>query len=758
MKNLALILMVLLLLCQTEASSQPCLPNGITFTTQTQIDNFQINHPNCTEIEGHVKINGDDITNLNGLNVLTSIGGDLRINYNPVLTSLSGINNVISIEGRLMIWGNDALTSLTGLDNLTSIGGYLEIKNNDTLINLTGLDNVTSIGGSLELYYNDGLTSLTGLDNMTSIGGTLFIQYNHALTKLTGLDNVTSIGGSLEFHYNKGLTSLTGLDNMISIGGHLRIVDNDALTKLTGLDNVTSIGGSLEFRYNDGLTSLTGLDNVTSIGGDLWISHNHVLTSLTGLSNIDAFSISDLSIVDNITLTTCDVQSICDYLTAPGGTIEIYDNATGCNSQEEVEEACATCFPYGTTFTTQAQIDSFQICHSHCTEIEGGVIINGDDISNLNGLNNVTSIGETLTIWDNDVLTSLTGLNNLTSIGGKLEIIGNEILASLMGLDYIDAASINYVAIKDNIILTTCEVQSICDYLAAPGGTIEIHDNATGCNSQLEVEKACTPCFPYGITFTTQGQIDSFQINYPECTIIGGGVIIKESDITNLNGLNILTSIQGELMIIDNNVLSSLMGFENLQTLGGALSIVSNDALVDLSALSNLKSIGGILMVGWNYMLPSLSGLDSIDENTIQALYVYYNDSLTKCEVKSICNYLAIGPATFQNNNEGCNSEEEVEEACEGIGIPEIPLWGTLSIYPNPFSSSTTIEYELAKPSHVQLVIYNYLGEIIQVAVNADMPQGKYSFTWSPERLSEGMYYCVLRSREGVSLMKMIKQ
>jgi len=58
-------------------------PKGITFTTQAQIDSFQVNYPGCMGIEGFVVITdsygGDDITNLNGLNVLTSIGGDLQI-------------------------------------------------------------------------------------------------------------------------------------------------------------------------------------------------------------------------------------------------------------------------------------------------------------------------------------------------------------------------------------------------------------------------------------------------------------------------------------------------------------------------------------------------------------------------------------------------------------------------------------------------------------------------------------------------------
>ena len=80
---------------------------------------------------------------------------------------------------------------------------------------------------------------------------------------------------------------------------------------------------------------------MTSIGGELKIWDNAALSSLTGLDNIDAASINDLFIYGNGFLSTCEVQSICDYLAAPNGTIEIYNNATGCNTQEEVEEACA---------------------------------------------------------------------------------------------------------------------------------------------------------------------------------------------------------------------------------------------------------------------------------------------------------------------------------------------------------------------------------------------------------------------------------
>jgi len=84
------------------------------------------------------------------------------------------------------------------------------------------------------------------------------------------------------------------------------------------------------------------LDNITSIDGILRIYNNYALTSLTGLDNINASSINRLTIEENYLLSYCNLQNICDYLVSPNGTIEIYENAYGCNSQEEVEEACET--------------------------------------------------------------------------------------------------------------------------------------------------------------------------------------------------------------------------------------------------------------------------------------------------------------------------------------------------------------------------------------------------------------------------------
>ena len=151
MKKFLILLFALFIVNGTMA--QDCLPEGITFTTQAQIDDFQTNYPNCNQIWGDMTIMGSNITNLNGLSNLNSIGGTLSINNNDILTNLSGLNSLVSIGGSLFIGGysggNPSLASLSGLNSLLSISGNLTINSNDVLTNLSGLNALSGIGGSV---------------------------------------------------------------------------------------------------------------------------------------------------------------------------------------------------------------------------------------------------------------------------------------------------------------------------------------------------------------------------------------------------------------------------------------------------------------------------------------------------------------------------------------------------------------------------------------------------------------------------------
>jgi hypothetical protein len=471
--------------------SQSCLPDGITFTTQAQINSFQVNYPNCTQIEGDVTISGDDIYTLAGLNFLTSIDGNVAIYSNPLLTNLNGLNGLNTIGGNL------------------SIGIYESGFNlgNPALLNLSGLDNLAFIGGGLTIKGNSSLTSFEELGSLISIGDLIEISSNPVLVSLTGLNNIDTVFGVVIISGNDFLTDLDGLNGLISVG-QLDITGNSSLISLAGLNNLTLIDWNLFIEFTEALIDLDDLENLQSIGHNIYIDGNQSLTSLSGLDNVEATSPDYILIIYNSSLYTCNLPFICDNLANPVGTIEIHDNATGCNSQEEVEAACLNnCLPDGITFNTQAQIDSFQVNYPTCSEIQGGVTIWGDDIGNLDGLSNITKIGGFLEIRDNPVLTNLTGLLNVTQIGGTLYIGNCYVLTSIDGIKNIDASSIILLHIIGNISLSDCAVQSVCDYLASPNGFFEIYGNGSGCGSEGEVFYQCVQ------EVKESEQIDNFTIS-----------------------------------------------------------------------------------------------------------------------------------------------------------------------------------------------------------------------------------------------------
>src|SRR5690606_7953930 len=118
-------------------------------------------------------------------------------------------------------------------------------------------------------------------------------------------------------------------------------------TNLDGLNNLTSIGGGLYIDSNPNLTNLDGLSNLTSVGGYLYIQSNSSLTDISGLQNIDPASILPaiglgLYIVDNTSLSVCNLPNFCTYLQGSGPR-NISGNAGDCISEAAVTIACIPC-------------------------------------------------------------------------------------------------------------------------------------------------------------------------------------------------------------------------------------------------------------------------------------------------------------------------------------------------------------------------------------------------------------------------------
>ena len=122
---------------------QSCLPGGITFTSQAEIDNFKNNYPGC-KVVAQVTINGTSIYNLDGLDEITTISSGFEISNNNSLTNLNGLKSLDSVGHQFVIFQNNNLSDISGLHKLRSVY-ELDLWNNAALPNLDGLENLSSI-------------------------------------------------------------------------------------------------------------------------------------------------------------------------------------------------------------------------------------------------------------------------------------------------------------------------------------------------------------------------------------------------------------------------------------------------------------------------------------------------------------------------------------------------------------------------------------------------------------------------------------
>lgn len=481
-----------------NSNGQGCLPEGIRFTTQSQIDSFALNYPGCTFIEGDVMIDSENsITNLNGLSVLTRIGGSLAL-YCYSLPNLSGLNNLSFIGDYFSISHCSLLTDISALNNIDTIKGSVRIHNNPLLVSVNGFNSLQYLGGNLEIYWNSELSSInafpitahdsidelkiyenyylincssplicafladprgpvsiysngTGCNSPGEITETCGVPHvclpygNQFILSQSDVDNfsVNNPGCStlhgLTYIGSNTVTNLNGLSQVTHIAGDLMITngpDNTApeIIDLYGLQNIDSIDGNL-YLGSLGLTNLSGLDNLEYIGFNFQVNRLFELTSLDGLQKLK--SVRNVELIVNPSLTSL---TGLDSITKIRGSLGLYNN---------------------------------------------------NNLTDLTALSRLDTIVYNLELHGLNQLTDFQQLSNIKYVGWGLNVYNNTSLTSLQGLENIAGTIMNSVSVYWNPMLTECEVASICSYLADTGAYTYIYNNGPGCYTVEQVRSAC---------------------------------------------------------------------------------------------------------------------------------------------------------------------------------------------------------------------------------------------------------------------------
>lgn len=270
---------------------------------------------------------------------------------NYTLSSQAGLNAFQSdcsrILGNLTIQSGSDITQLDGLSNIQSVGGSLLISGLPNLTSLQGLQSLATVEGSVSVLNNQSLSNTSGLSSLAEIDGDLSIQSNGSMSNLSGLSALVSVGGALTVSQNANLVNLDGFAGLKSVGGHLTIADNDRSGfNIEGLAAIESLGGDLVITDNEYLYDVGGLESITVVGGDLTILDNPRLGNVDGLASLDVI-IGSLAVTSNQALSDC--LALAPVLGFPnqaddsvGGTISVAANATGCSSVNDIFSSVAS--------------------------------------------------------------------------------------------------------------------------------------------------------------------------------------------------------------------------------------------------------------------------------------------------------------------------------------------------------------------------------------------------------------------------------
>ncbi|MCB9338945.1 MAG: hypothetical protein H6577_12520 [Lewinellaceae bacterium] len=653
--------------------------------------------------------------------------GALRITSNASLTGI-GFPELVRVSKNytsgtfydsrsLYVNDNDALTALdASFPKLASVSNNLYIAGNENLQLISTFDSLATIGRELNVSNNPNLSSCCGINpilllesqNQIAIGGQTIIQNNKpgCNSPVEVVDTCANVVLDVWYRDNDGdgfgninITTLSTSQPAGFVADNTDCNDNETTVFPGNPEVLDQLDNDCNGIVDDGFT-VWFLDNDLDGFGDPTSFVQSTTQPAGYVDNNDDCDDNEAGINPSVTETCDGIDNNCDgeidegLLTAyypdmdndgfgdsnasptiyctntqPNGFV---DNASDCNDTDSTltDDCSGTPIPCPTgdlIFTSQLQIDAFP---TTCNIINGNLIINGDDITDLSNLLSIQQVTGSVIIGDtvqgmvgNDSLTNLEGLNNIETIGGSLIICQNPLLESLSGFS-------SLVEVTGNILVKNCEhVESFILIVLSQVGS-----NITLSGLPLLVEVG-----PFNFTIHSGNIV----IDGTGLSGLGGfsGLIEIEGDLFIQNNPNLtqldlqnLINLGGCLHIINNTLIVDLGGLDNIQTIGGDIRIIDNDSITNVDNLGSLTSVSGSLVISGNDLLENLDSLANLI-SVLDSLIISNNPNLSACcgLFPLLSGTLSPSVIIIENNLAGCNSEQEILITCndpDGDSIP----------------------------------------------------------------------------------------
>lgn len=94
-----------------------------------------------------------------------------------------------------------------------------------------------------------------------------------------------------------------------------------------------------------------------------------------------------------------------------------------------------------------------------------------------------------------------------------------------------------------------------------------------------------------------------------------------------------------------------------------------------------------------------------------------------------------------------------VHPNAESVRIAPVPVYHTLSVFPNPFNPTTQVTLNQRNIGPVHLVVYNSLGMEVAVLADRILPAGLHRFAFNGSEYPSGIYFCQLNGKQTARML-----
>ncbi len=516
---------------------------------------------------------------------------------------------------------------------------------------------------------------------------------------------------------NFSAQTVTGVKfNDSALESEVRAIINKPTGEITDADmqaltNFSAVGKSI--------SDLTGLEKAINLT-ELDLNSNQIInitpvSGLTKLTRLILYS-NQISNIDSL-------KNLNNLTTLLLG----YNPLTGLNALSNMKELLILHLPsiQATSFnsiSSLTKLRELQLEGNHIADLQflsnlndlEDLYLNDNQISDLNPLSGKANLTH-LVLYSNRI-SSVSGLSNLKKL--RILYLGNNLLEDISPLSgLVDLTQLN---LSWNRIHEIVHLKSLVNLT-----NLDISDNLLSDRSLKNF---------YTLKLLNNSEVwtnvaGEYKTGYFD---LRGNIGFSEKEIKDLDAQLPLISLDHILW----NPISTFYTISGIIKTGGAgLSDVS------IRLKGGSKDTTAISDAGGNFIFPYIPAGDAYIMTPSKETYNFYpvSDTLGILLGDSLIQFTAAKITGIT---------EEIAQIPETIDI--------FQNFPNPFNSSTTINFQISKRDFVSLRIFDILGKEISSLIDGIKEPGRYSVTFSAKSISSGIYYYTLKTGGFLKTKKLV--